>query len=385
MVPRLAPQPISVSSVAPKPRLVLEHSDAEWTALYPTIERLYVRERRKLRYVMQYLESEHGFRATVQMYKKRLAKWGFQKNSKRLSATVCSPKTKDQRRSRKAGPTGERDSVAASPGLCHHESSMLMLLTSVRTWSVAFFESLKTRKGSLQQRVSIRGLPESNSKEVNYTFKLAIDLLDRGHGNLAGRMARKAFLLVEDMITLEGPVLVWNLLEMMHYMVTLRHTRLFQLLMAHLVALADAQMSTSHPLPVLLQGLCGITSNLARATSTPDNPQSRSPISSAPPSARNSQTSAILDPCLLTHNLPSLLEKAWILNTEIMLDNFDPRLFGLYCRLLCESCSITPPTAIIGMTDQWFDKIDEQHILGTSTWPTPTTGSLPSLLLEETR
>jgi hypothetical protein len=53
-----------IASVAPKPQAVLTHSDVEWAALYPDIELLYVRERRKLRYVMQYMESDHGFKAT---------------------------------------------------------------------------------------------------------------------------------------------------------------------------------------------------------------------------------------------------------------------------------------------------------------------------------
>jgi hypothetical protein len=61
----LAPRPGGlVALIAPKPKPALVHSDVEWAALYPEIERLYVRERRKLRYVMRYMESEHGFKAT---------------------------------------------------------------------------------------------------------------------------------------------------------------------------------------------------------------------------------------------------------------------------------------------------------------------------------
>jgi len=64
-VPKLIPRPGGVIvSIAPKPQVVMTHSDVEWAALYPDIERLYVRERRKLRYVMQYMESEHSFKAT---------------------------------------------------------------------------------------------------------------------------------------------------------------------------------------------------------------------------------------------------------------------------------------------------------------------------------
>lgn len=48
----------------PERQLSRTHSEAEWTAAYPEIERLYVRERRKLRHVMQHMEREHNFSAT---------------------------------------------------------------------------------------------------------------------------------------------------------------------------------------------------------------------------------------------------------------------------------------------------------------------------------
>jgi hypothetical protein len=40
------------------------YNESEWAAMYLEIERLYVHERRKLRYVIQYMEREHGFKAT---------------------------------------------------------------------------------------------------------------------------------------------------------------------------------------------------------------------------------------------------------------------------------------------------------------------------------
>jgi hypothetical protein len=64
-IPILAPRPGRLlASNALKLQPVLTHSDLEWAALFPEIERLYIRERRKLRYVMQLMESEHGFKAT---------------------------------------------------------------------------------------------------------------------------------------------------------------------------------------------------------------------------------------------------------------------------------------------------------------------------------
>mgnify|MGYP004716886111 CR=1 FL=1 len=44
--------------------LPVHHSDNEWEAVYPIIERLYVRERRKLRHVMEIMEEKHNFKAT---------------------------------------------------------------------------------------------------------------------------------------------------------------------------------------------------------------------------------------------------------------------------------------------------------------------------------
>ena len=63
ILPLLVPRPSwPVASVVPAPQLVPTQN--EWAALYSEIERLYVRERRKLRYIMQYMEREHGFKAT---------------------------------------------------------------------------------------------------------------------------------------------------------------------------------------------------------------------------------------------------------------------------------------------------------------------------------
>jgi hypothetical protein len=39
-------------------------SPESWTSLRPEIERLYLRERRRLRHVRQYMEEMYGFRAT---------------------------------------------------------------------------------------------------------------------------------------------------------------------------------------------------------------------------------------------------------------------------------------------------------------------------------
>jgi hypothetical protein len=310
------------------------------------------------------------------MYKKRFAKWGFQKNSKRSVATLpdASQTTGESRSvtSKEASLPGELSSVPKIIELNHRDSLTLMSLTNVRTWSVAFFESAQFRNGSLasQQRSPhvTTGQPQpSDVKKINWTSKLVSDLLDRGRGDMAGRMARKAFLLVEDMLSLEGPALLWNLLEMMHHMVTLRHAQLFHMLLAHLVALADGQKPEAHPLPAILRGLRGLIASLTstRSTSHSSPPSSSSLILAKEGSCDEKMTT--VSPCLLSHALSSLLEQAWVINAEILFQRFDPRLFHLYFRLIWESCSIGPPIAIIGATKQWFGQIDAQPMLSATT------------------
>jgi Clr5 domain len=59
----LAPSADSMGRcIVPAPRPMPTNDD--WTALQPEIENLYVRERRKLRYIMQYMETKYGFKAT---------------------------------------------------------------------------------------------------------------------------------------------------------------------------------------------------------------------------------------------------------------------------------------------------------------------------------
>ncbi len=64
-LPVLAPRPGDlVSPITPSSRLSLVHHELEWVAKYPELKRLYVNERRKLRYVIEYMEREYAFKAT---------------------------------------------------------------------------------------------------------------------------------------------------------------------------------------------------------------------------------------------------------------------------------------------------------------------------------
>ncbi|KIW96647.1 uncharacterized protein Z519_02038 [Cladophialophora bantiana CBS 173.52] len=365
-LPPLVPRPRwPAALVVPAQQLLPTHK--EWAAMHSEIERLYIRERRKLRYIMQYMEREHAFKATEQMYKKRFAKWGFQKNSRRSAAAVPTLMKDEGKKgaSSEFDPPGELGSVPAFPGFAHDDGLMLMFLTSVRKCSMAFFEHIQSHHGILasQRQLPINQPWPEQTDKISFTFKLVMDLLDQGHGNLAGRMARKGFLLIEDMLTLEGPALVWNLLEMMHHMVALRHPQLFQMFLAHLTALIDGRMPKSHPISAMLRGLRGLVASLTSAVSTPRNSVSTLSWSSSgsPSPSSGSKTTTTAGPWLLSYSLASLLERGWTLNAEIVLDHFDPRLFSLYCHMHCNACSIAPPLAIVNTANEWVSNLEAQQ------------------------
>lgn len=284
------------------------------------------------------------------MYKKRFAKWGFQKNSKSSAVTRRALKRKDECKrvkSRKASQPEELGSMKTFPGLDRRDSLTLIFLTTVRTWSAAFFESVHYRDG-FPQLPQAGHLRPSKIKEISFSLRLVVDLLDRGHGHLAGRMARKAFLLVEDMLTLEGPALVWNLLEILYFMVTLHHTQLFHMLLAHIIGLADGRLIKTHPLSSMLRSLQKLVEGMTT-----------------------------VDHWLPSSALPYLLEQAWTLNAEILFQNFDTRLFQLYCNIRWESCSINPPKAIM------FTQLEAQQVRSASTVAPKAEEPLENTIFEE--
>ena len=141
------------------------------------------------------------------MYKKRFAKWGFQKNSRRSSPpdTTCCTEEKNARSLKvKRKPRQIRTCFSVSPGLSQKDALFLSFLTNVRDWNAAFFEPALSGDGFS----TIDLASPERAKETSCTPRLVSDLLTRGHGLLAGRLARKAFLLVEDILSLDGPALV---------------------------------------------------------------------------------------------------------------------------------------------------------------------------------
>ena len=304
---------------------------------------------------------------STQMYKKRFAKWGFQKNSRRPERDVPTLARKDACRPLETierSSLGQLKSVPATSELCQEDSLILSFLISVRKWSVAFFESVRPCGDDLacpQQRAPIEQTWSEKAKETSFTFKLVSDLLQRGHGALAGRLVRKAFLLVEEILTLDGPVLVWTLLEIMYHMLLLGHEQLFQILLAHLIALVHGRMSRVHPLSAMLRTLQGLVASLANR---PLKPGSCSLAPSSFPSTGVNSTRKYSQPLRFSHLVSPLLEEAWILNAEIVFGHFDPQFSQLYFQLYWESCAINLPSGIIGTVKQWL-----RHLEPRQTYP----------------
>lgn len=244
-----------------------------------------------------------------------------------------------------------------SPELGKDDSLMLQFLDSVQIWSASFYESVHSDD---KTSTSLRQFPPELNEEMNFTFKLVIDVLNRGYGSLAGRLARKAFLLLEEMLMLDGPALVWNMLEIMHYMVMSSHLQLLKLLLAHLIALVERQMPRTHPLLAMLQALQVFVPSLQASISGHSNsllPSSSSTLSSSGDEATAAGASGHFPGAFLF-----LTERAWTLNAEILFDHFDDRLFQLYARIHWDSCSIEPPPAIVDAAKQWLRNITSQDI-----------------------
>lgn len=293
------------------------------------------------------------------MYKKRFAKWGIQKNTRRsANSTPTSTTAVKEDFSSPQAPY----SVPVSPQLGSDDSLMLTLLTSVQTWNVSFYESTGSNK---EVSPTVQASFPERYHDMNFTFKLMIDMLRRGHGDLAGRMARKAFLLAEETLMLAGPALLWNVLEIMHFMVTSHHLQLFQLLLAHMKALVDVRMSKSHPLPTILRALSELMAGLQGSTSIAQNAQTTLAPRSASIDAKKKVVT--IKTCHSHNALLSMIEQAWKLNAEIIFQNFHHRFFQLYLRVHWDTCSIEPPTAIVAAAKQWMALVTPPQVSGINT------------------
>ncbi|KAK3292264.1 uncharacterized protein B0H64DRAFT_225362 [Chaetomium fimeti] len=299
-----------------------QHTEVEWAAVYPHIERLYLREGRKLRHVRAVMEEKYQFKASPQMYKKRFAKWGFRKNANH---------------SRPGKPATELTSPPGTPAITTVDACTMTLLAGINLWTSTFFQSADFKQCLASDGVWRQGpiYPPPNSgrpaiqyepERASYALRLVARLLRDGQGVLAGRLARKAFVQVEDMMLIEGPSFIWNLLDIMHAILVMGQGKLFHMLLVHLVGLASTHHACkNHPAALILGSLM----QLARHWS-----------------AETGAASLVA--------LREIVQRGWLLNAGIVLDNFDARLLLLYYRLMWDPTPCALPEGKLRAVDQWF-------------------------------
>ncbi|WZH43951.1 Clr5 domain-containing protein [Fusarium acuminatum] len=321
----LAAKPASNTKPPPKKSsLSIHHSEAEWEVVRPVIERLYTQERRKLRCVMEIMEEKHNFKATIQMYKKRFTKWGFCKNKPRnTSTTLQCPKRKTVTHTTSRA----YQTLHLSPKSSPLEAASLALLTSIQNWSTSFHESVN--QGLIPPENQVVSPPNDklnryDPEQLSFAFRTILELVRCGKGDLAGRLTRRAFLDIEAMLHVEGPLFIWNVLEIMYHMVRLGQAQILDMLMMQLVELASKIHSATHPLITVLR-------NLQRAVRI---------------WKKDSKLAHI-----------PLLEQAWSLNADIVFNNRDSRLLLMYYRLVWDSSCLKLRLEQLDEVDSWFSAI----------------------------
>lgn len=161
------------------------------------------------------------------------------------------------------------------------------------------------------------------AKDIGYTFQILGELLRRGRGDLAGRLARKAFLLAESVLDFDGPAALWNLFSILHQLLSVGQMQLFQILLSHLARLVSRRDPANTPLRQLLHALLF---------------QLKRCVGGGDPTAL----------------LARVLEQAWMMNADMLFGKLDNRFISTYCYLNLDACSLRPSTAAIDASGSWI-------------------------------
>ena len=264
------------------------------------------------------------------MYKKRFTKWGFQKNAR-----------PSRRKSRKPASTAhsvplQRKSsvdLLMEPRRCSADAQNLSFLNSIKVWSSAFFETtlhnspcsdldfLVPAHGSIDQPLDL--------EQLSFSFRLVAELLRRGYGVPAGRLARKSFLQVENILDFEGPLVTWDLLEILHSIAFLGQTRLFEILVRHISNLARNRFPGTHPLVQMLVSL--------------QEMMRKSPYGD------------------FFQEIMTLIERGWLLNAGFVFSNIHSRFQLMYHRLIWDSKKLRLPPEVPRQMSDWYGALRAEN------------------------
>ncbi|OBT66613.1 hypothetical protein VE03_03947 [Pseudogymnoascus sp. 23342-1-I1] len=270
------------------------------------------------------------FNGRPQMYKNRFTKWGLYKNMRRARDVSNAYQLRDRIKGTLIPPT---------PETARLDAVNFILLTSIRTWSYSFFEAVgqshnTLAEGSTQMSLLLPYTEHTepyDAEQTSFSFKLIAELLGRDQGLLAGRLARKAFLQVEEILMLEGPVFIWNLLEILHSIVQSKQAQLFEMILIHLLRLARSHYSDQHSIVRMLNSLWNLYKTY------PDGAM---------------------------QEILEVLEQGWLLNAEIVLSNLNERFLLLYYRLIWDSVLIKLARNKLRETDSWFSRVISKAPVG---------------------
>ncbi|CAG9970723.1 unnamed protein product [Clonostachys byssicola] len=263
-LPMLAPRLPGHSPPASLPPASKEHTELEWESKKSIIKHLYIDESRKLNEVMAILEKKHGFAATEQMFKKRLRKWNFRKRTYRKHSHATSPVTPLQREEEDDNAedvprvfvqeTTALTCLQPSPLECH--ARLEVILGSVLSWSSEKLDTYQIQSDQMSKYLAHPNQPPiEDSRTLYRTFELFFDMWKYGKGNLAGLAARKGFYILEYVLTVDHPDLIWHMLDIIFDMIQKNHIQLLGMFLGHATALAEARLPKQHPLVRILHQL----------------------------------------------------------------------------------------------------------------------------------
>ncbi|OAQ72738.2 DNAJ domain-containing protein [Pochonia chlamydosporia 170] len=269
-LPALAPRPPGETPSLTDRQNSKEHTEREWEAHREIIERLYIDENRKLADTMTIMVSKHGFAATEQMYKKRLKKWNVRKRAYRKvpdspvastpapvsDHTSASPMEVDlQHQTPNYGSQPVCTTIARTTRFGSY-AGLELILDTVRSWSLCKLESSDAAPDPMVRYLANPNQPPIQDSRTMYrTFELVFDLWCHGKGQLAGMAARKAFYILEFVLTEDHPDLIWHMLDTIYDMVDRGHIQLLGMFLAHASQLSRRCLPREHPLVKILEQL----------------------------------------------------------------------------------------------------------------------------------
>ncbi|KAH8655804.1 Clr5 domain-containing protein [Xylariales sp. PMI_506] len=174
------------------------HTEEEWEAVRPIIERLYLRELRPLCTVMRTLEANYQFKASVAMYKRRLRSWGYHKNARpraKIPVKTTVAITIDMLGSESPIPRYlVQNTVDESLHTVFDLINPCIAHTNLLWWS--------TRHHQSQARCPLRAMYIYD--EFIFSVASAASAFESGDSTRGGRILRKAFIHLEDTLAPAG-------------------------------------------------------------------------------------------------------------------------------------------------------------------------------------